>query len=667
MSNNTLNFTINLNGNAYTGIVELDQALGNVIVNAQKTQSWFEKITNSIGASSIRLDAFLGVVDKMSQAFQTLVGSSLDFEQQQANLKTLLNGDAEATANLVSQIREYGKATVYDKSGLVEAQKTMMSFGLDAEFAFGKLKNIGDIALGDSQKMQSLALAFSQATSSGKLMGQDLMQMINAGFNPLEVISQKTGVSMAELKEAMSKGSISSDLLAQSLEWATEEGGRFYQGAETAAQTTAGRIAKMRETVDEIKVSIFEATNGATAYVAEVGNLLTPLAALIPLFAGVGKSIQWCHLKWSGFLTGMKTGIANLKVKLATMKISIGATGGMFKFMEKLGVTACRNIGIAIMNIPIIGWIAAIITLVITVITAIIAGIKKLWNNCEGFRRVVMGVWETIKAVVTNIWTVIKAIATVIWEMVLKPIFDAIRNAINKAWEAVKTCIDWIVSAAQKLWGTLVGIVTSIGDFFVNLWNRVVEGVRGIIDWVTTKLGNIGSWLKEHIVEPVSKIFTKLWDIIKGIFDKIKNKLGNLLKPVIALWNKVFKKDQIKDLGEAYKEGAEKGSESYRKSKEKEKEEEKEESSTPTQSVLGDNFKLDIPIGNGGKDSKLKSGNMGSAAGSVAGKAQQIHITLGNMVGTMNFNGSLRDNSSEVERQLTEMMARILGMAETAI
>lgn len=663
MSTNTVNFTINLDGNAYTGILKVNGALDEVLVNAKQVQHSFKDwIKDSMG-----LDAVTNLVSKVSQAFQTLVGSSLDFEQQQANLKTLLNGDAEATANLVSQIREYGKATVYDKSGLVEAQKTMMSFGLDAEFAFGKLKNIGDIALGDSQKMQSLALAFSQATSSGKLMGQDLMQMINAGFNPLEVISQKTGVSMTELKEAMSKGAISSDLLAQSLEWATEEGGRFYQGAETAAQTTAGRIAKMRETVDEIKVSIFEATNGATAYVAEVGNLLTPLASLIPLFAGVGKSIQWCHLKWSGFLASMKTGIANLKVKLATMKISIAATGGMFKFMEKLGVTACRNIGIAIMNIPIIGWIAAIITVVITVITAIIAGIKKLWDNCEGFRRVVMGVWETIKAVITNIWTVIKAIATVIWEMVLKPIFDAIRNAINKAWEAVKTCIDWIVSAAQKLWGTMVGIVTSIGDFFVDLWNRVVEGVRGIINWITTKLGNIGSWLKEHIVEPVSKIFTKLWDIIKGIFDKIKNKLGNLLKPVIALWNKVFKKDQIKDLGEAYKEGAEKGSESYRKSKEKEKEEEKEESSTPTQSVLGDNFKLDIPIGNGGKDSKLKSGNMGSAAGSVAGKAQQIHITLGNMVGTMNFNGSLRDNSSEVERQLTEMMARILGMAETAI
>lgn len=63
---------------------------------------------------------------------------------------------------------------------------------------------------------------------------------------------------------------------------------------------------------------------------------------------------------------------------------------------------------------------------------------------------------------------------------------------------------------------------------------------------------------------------------------------------------------------------------------------------------------------------KTTAGTLGNTAGTVAGKAQQIHITLGNMVGTMNFNGNLRENASDVERQLTEMMARILGMAETA-
>ncbi len=53
-------------------------------------------------------------------------------------------------------------------------------------------------------------------------------------------------------------------------------------------------------------------------------------------------------------------------------------------------------------------------------------------------------------------------------------------------------------------------------------------------------------------------------------------------------------------------------------------------------------------------------------AGTVAGKAQQITIKLENMVGTMNFNGGLKDNASNVESTLAEMMARILGMAETA-
>lgn len=123
MSNNVVNFTINLNGNAYTGVAQLNQALGNVLVDVQKTQSWFGKLKDTIGANSIKLDAFTGVVSKVSQAFQSMVGTSLDFEQQQANLKTLLNGDAEATERLVNQIREYGKATVYSRGGLIEAQK----------------------------------------------------------------------------------------------------------------------------------------------------------------------------------------------------------------------------------------------------------------------------------------------------------------------------------------------------------------------------------------------------------------------------------------------------------------------------------------------------------------------------------------------------------------
>ena len=201
MSNQSVTFTINLGGNAYKGVLQLDNAVEQVIGSVKNATSVFDKL----GRNALNFDVITNAVSKVSQAFQSVVGTSLDFEQQQANLKTLLNGDTEATECLVGQIREYGKATVYSRGGLIEAQKTMMACGLDADFAFGKLKNIGDIALGDEQHMKSLALAFSQMSSTGKLMGQDFNQMVSAGFNPLEVISQKTGKSMAELKEEMGK------------------------------------------------------------------------------------------------------------------------------------------------------------------------------------------------------------------------------------------------------------------------------------------------------------------------------------------------------------------------------------------------------------------------------------------------------------------------------
>ena len=237
MQANYVNFTINIDGNAYKGMVDLNDSVEKVTKSVENATSGFKKL----GANALRFDVITSSIDKISQGFQSLVGSSLDFEQQQANLRTLLNGDAEATDKLVKKIREYGKATVYSRATLVEAQKTMMSFGLESNFAFEKLKNIGDIALGDSQKMASLSLAFSQATSTGKLMGQDLLQMINAGFNPLEVISQKTGKSMAVLKDEMSKGAISADMLSQALEWATEEEAGFIK-EQKRQETTSGKL-----------------------------------------------------------------------------------------------------------------------------------------------------------------------------------------------------------------------------------------------------------------------------------------------------------------------------------------------------------------------------------------------------------------------------------------
>lgn len=482
MSNESVNFTINIGGNAYSGVVQLDNAVQGVMNSVQQATSWFDKLGNS----AFMFESLVGAIEKISNGFDSLVGNSLQFEQAQANMRTLMNGNAEAADQLLGKLREYGKSTVYDTSGLVNAQKTMMAFGLDANFAFQQLKYIGDVALGDSQKMQSLALAFSQTTSTGKLMGQDLLQMINAGFNPLEVISQKTGKSIAVLKDEMSKGAISADMIAQAFQWATEEGGRFYHGAENAAQNVGGRIAKMRDTLDEMKVSLFEMTGGATAYIAEVGKMIAQFAPLLPVLSLIKSS---AIKAW----TAISAGASWCRTQILAVGISAQLSGGMLKLMGAMGKSACRAIGVAIMNIPIIGWIAA-------GVAAIIALFTLLWQKCEGFRIVVFTIWEAIKAVFSGIWEVVTDVWAAIYSGVIEPVWNALVSVgewiRTKLWEPIKNFFVSIADWVSNLFG---GIFQRIWQYITNLVEKVakyIPGLKGILD--RGAAAGHASWAKDH-------------------------------------------------------------------------------------------------------------------------------------------------------------------------
>lgn len=111
---------------------------------------------------------------------------------------------------------------------LAKGAQTLLGFGVAAEKVMPILKQIGDISMGNADRFQSLVLAFAQASANGKLMGQDLLQMINAGFNPLNQMSKDTGKSIAELRDEMSRGAISAEDMEKAFAAATAEGGQFY-------------------------------------------------------------------------------------------------------------------------------------------------------------------------------------------------------------------------------------------------------------------------------------------------------------------------------------------------------------------------------------------------------------------------------------------------------
>lgn len=233
-----------------------------------------------------------------------IISVRAEFESMETSLKVLLGGNEERLNNIMGQIKEYALASPLNTKDMVGAVQMMTSFGIEAEKSIDYLKAIGDISMGDTGKFNSLALAFSQMSSAGKLMGQDLMQMVNQGFNPLEEIARKTGKSIGELKNEMSKGAITSKMVQDAFISATSAGGKFYGMASEGAKTLNGQISMLQESFDNMFNEIGSKGEGV------VMNAVQAATYLVENYEQVGRVIV-------GLATSF--GIYRTAVALATM------------------------------------------------------------------------------------------------------------------------------------------------------------------------------------------------------------------------------------------------------------------------------------------------------------------------------------------------------------
>ena len=195
-------------------------------------------------------------------------------EQLEISFRTLLGSQEKASA-LIAEIKSYGTVTPYDTEGLAQAARLMLSYGMSSSKIMPTLQMLGDIAMGDKDKLQSLTLAFSQMSASGRVCKEDLNQMVDAGFNPLQIISEKTGKSIGELTDEVSKGAISVQDIEQAFIDATSEGGKFHNMVNNMSDSIAGKTAQMTDNWENFKASI-----GGLLKPAYLGAIQTTTSAI---------------------------------------------------------------------------------------------------------------------------------------------------------------------------------------------------------------------------------------------------------------------------------------------------------------------------------------------------------------------------------------------------
>ena len=222
-------------------------------------------------ASSARMFGGALVASGLYQFGEAAIEARSRIEQLEVSFSTLLGSQAQANA-LLQEIREYGTVTPYDTEGLAQAASLMLSYGMATNKVMPTLRMLGDISMGDKEKLQSLTLAFSQMSASGRVCKEDLNQMVNAGFNPLQIIAEQTGKSIGELNDEVSAGKISVNQIEQAFISATSEGGKFHGMVDNMSNTLSGKIAQMSDGWDNLKASIGGLSSPAVLKAIEIAT-----------------------------------------------------------------------------------------------------------------------------------------------------------------------------------------------------------------------------------------------------------------------------------------------------------------------------------------------------------------------------------------------------------
>lgn len=269
----------------------------------------------------------------------------------------------------------------------------MLSFGVASSDVMKRLKQLGDISGGESQKLQSLALVYGQVTAAGKLNGQDLRQFIDAGFNPLKELQAMTGKSFNELQDLMSKGAISAENVAQAMAHATENGGKFYGMMEKRSQTLSGKWSTLVDTIMQRAIGLYQRIEGPLKALLDGVNAIIP-----PIAAGIGWIFD-AVVRFIGILVEWRTeiGLVAAVVAVATVVLNAHRIALLGYSAVQAAVTVATKAWAAAQAVLNVVMSANPIGLIIIGISALIAIVVYCWNKFAGFRAFLLTMWDVIK------------------------------------------------------------------------------------------------------------------------------------------------------------------------------------------------------------------------------------------------------------------------------
>lgn len=471
MSATEVKYEIKIIGDALERIKKLTGQVEDLGSAAESTKS---KLTN-IGSALVRANQALEFVHKLSDKMREYVDANRAQQEAETKLGQVMRNTMGASREEFESIKE-----------LASAQQKLGSIGDEVQLAGAQelgtylskadsLKKLMPVMNDMVAQQYGMTASQEQATQVAAMMGKVMDGQVGA--------LSRYGYKFDEAQEKILRYGTEEEKVATLSEVIEQSVGGMN---EALANTPEGKVHQVGMAMGDIKERIGSIWIQIQAKLAPVAMVMLRLVDNLISFAKKGWPV------WIGVAVASTIAVAKVKKELEKVMVRLGGTslaavgtGGAFKMMGVVAKSACRSISVAISSIPIVGWIAGAIAVVIGLFST-------LWNKCAAFRGFLTGVWEVIKNTVGNAWAMLK--------------------------------------------GLIVKVKTAVSEW----WGKVVEKVHAAIAWVKGVIATVAGWFK-RVMQPVWDWFSNLWGHVKEIFGKVVEWMAKVFNPIIELWNKLTK------------------------------------------------------------------------------------------------------------------------------
>ena len=455
---------------------------------SEKTSSFSDKLKTGLATAAKVGAAAIGAA---STAIVALGKIGLDYnsqmEQYTTNFTTML-GSQEAAVQKVEELKKFAASTPLSMDDLAKGTQTLLAFGVESENSTGILRQLGDIALGDADKMQRLSTAFGKATAAGKVTGDTVQQMIDAGWNPLIQISQAAGETMEETQRRMSAGAISVEELQAAMEAVTTGTGQFAGGMEAASHTTQGLISTLQDNARALVGEVFqpisdgllgqvlpgaiEAISGLTTAFREngisgmieaaggiVGSAIGEFTNALPQFVNTAVEIV------KSLVTGIKGNLPLIAEGAVTTVETLA--DGIIDMLPDIIETGLKLI-VALAN-SLITHLPQLIVKIPEIITAIV----------NGFSNGMPDIIEIGKNIVSGLWDGIESMAS--W------ISDKVSGFVGGIVDGVKGVLG-IHSPSRVFAGIGENMALGLGEGWNDEYGRISKNIKSGLEFGTASV-----------------------------------------------------------------------------------------------------------------------------------------------------------------------------------